>query len=276
MKTGCIIQARMTSSRLPGKVLRTIDYQEGKSVLGSVVERVRAAKNLDHFVIACTTNAADDPLIEYAEKEGIAYFRGSENDVLDRFYGAANEYGYDNIVRITSDCPFLDPSVIDALVELFIKGDYQYASNCVRRTYPHGLDCEILTYDVLKWMHENTEEKFYREHVTSYVTSHQDEFRVGSLALDGEDYSKVRITVDTVNDYTLACVITDLIRDEEDRFSFRTVLDCFAKHPYISNINADIMQKKKYDTLEEELEAAEKLLKLQEMDRAAELLRRNH
>ena len=276
MKTGCIIQARMTSSRLPGKVLRTIDYQEGKSVLGSVVERVRAAKNLDHFVIACTTNADDDPLIEYAEKEGIAYFRGSENDVLDRFYGAANEYGYDNIVRITSDCPFLDPSVIDALVELFIKGDYQYASNCVRRTYPHGLDCEILTYDVLKWMHENTEEKFYREHVTSYVTSHQDEFRVGSLALDGEDYSKVRITVDTVNDYTLACVITDLIRDEEDRFSFRTVLDCFAKHPYISNINADIMQKKKYDTLEEELEAAEKLLKLQEMDRAAELLRRNH
>ena len=276
MKTGCIIQARMTSSRLPGKVLCTIDYQEGKSVLGSVVERVRAAKNLDHFVIACTTNADDDPLVEYAEKEGIAYFRGSENDVLDRFYGAANEFGYDNIVRITSDCPFLDPSVIDALIDLFLRGDYQYASNCVRRTYPHGLDCEILTYNVLKWMHENTEEKFYREHVTSYVTSHQNEFRVGSLALDGEDYSKVRITVDTVNDYTLACVITDLIRDEEDRFSFRTVLDCFAKHPYISNINADIMQKKKYDTLEEELEAAEKLLKLQEMDRAAELLRRNH
>ncbi|MBR0308443.1 MAG: glycosyltransferase family protein [Mogibacterium sp.] len=276
MRTGCIIQARMTSSRLPGKVLRTIDYQEGKSVLGSVVERVRAAKNLDHFVIACTTNADDDPLVEYAEKEGIAYFRGSENDVLDRFYGAANEFGYDNIVRITSDCPFLDPSVIDALIDLFLRGDYQYASNCVRRTYPHGLDCEILTYNVLKWMHENTEEKFYREHVTSYVTSHQNEFRVGSLALDGEDYSKVRITVDTVNDYTLACVITDLIRDEEDRFSFRTVLDCFAKHPYISNINADIMQKKKYDTLEEELEAAEKLLKLQEMDRAAELLRRNH
>ncbi|MCQ2563585.1 MAG: glycosyltransferase family protein [Mogibacterium sp.] len=276
MRTGCIIQARMTSSRLPGKVLRTIDYQEGKSVLGSVVERVRSAKKLDHFLIACTTNSDDDPLVEYAKREGIACFRGSENDVLDRFYGAANEFGYDNIVRITSDCPFLDPSVIDALIELFIKGNYQYASNCIRRTYPHGLDCEIFTYDVLKWMHKNTEEKFYREHVTSYVTSHQDEFRVGSLTLDGEDYSKVRITVDTVNDYTLACIITDLIRNEKDRFSFRTVLDCFAGHPYISAINADIMQKKKYDTLEEELEAAEKLLKLQEMDRAAELLRRNH
>ena len=272
MKTGCIIQARMTSSRLPGKVLRTIDYQEGKSVLGSVVERVRASKNLDHFVIACTINEEDDPLVEYAEKEGISYYRGSENDVLDRFYGAATELGYDNIVRITSDCPFLDPAVIDDLIDLFIKGDYQYASNCVRRTYPHGLDCEILTYDVLKWMHENAEDRFYREHVTSYVTSHMDEFRVGSLALDGEDYSKIRITVDTVNDYTLACVITDFIRDKQNRFSFRAILDCYKEHPYISNINADIMQKKKYDTIEEELDAAARLLKLQEMNRAAQLL----
>lgn len=179
-------------------------------------------------------------------------------------------------MRITSDCPFLDPSVIDDLVTLFLEGDYQYASNCIRRTYPHGLDCEILTYDVLKWMHENTEDKFYREHVTSYVTHHQDEFRIGSLALDGEDYSKVRITVDTINDYTLSCVITDFIRDKKDRYSFRTVLDCFREHPYISNINADIMQKQKYDTPEEEIAAAVKMLRLQEMDRAAAILEKNN
>jgi spore coat polysaccharide biosynthesis protein SpsF len=275
MKTGCIVQARMTSSRLPGKVLRTIDYTDGKSVLGSVMERLRAARNIDHVVIACTINDDDDPLVEYAESEGFAYYRGSENDVLDRFYNAATEFGYDNIIRITSDCPFLDPSVIDELVELFINGDYQYASNCIRRTYPHGLDCEILTYDVLKWMHENTTDKFYREHVTSYVTSHQDEFRVGSLALADEDYSKVRITVDTINDYTLACVITDFIRDKADRFSFRTVLDCFRDHPYISNINADIMQKRKYDTLEEEVDAAVRMLTLQELNNAADILRRS-
>ena len=276
MKTGCIVQARMTSSRLPGKVLRTLDYTNNISVLGSVVERLRSAKMLDHVVIACTINADDDPLVEYAEREGLAYYRGSENDVLDRFYNAATKYGYDNIVRITSDCPFLDPSVIDDLVTLFLEGDYQYASNCIRRTYPHGLDCEILTYDVLKWMHENTSDKFYREHVTSYVTHHQDEFRIGRLALDGEDYSKVRIAVDTINDYTLSCVITDFIREKKDRYSFRTVLDCFREHPYISNINADIMQKQKYDTPEEEIAAAVKMLRLQEMDRAAAILEKNN
>jgi spore coat polysaccharide biosynthesis protein SpsF len=264
----------MTSSRLPGKVLKPLDYQKGTTVLDSVLERLKAAKNLDHIVIACTTNEDDDPLEEYAAKAGVACFRGSENDVLSRFYLAATEYGYDNVVRITSDCPFLDPAVIDALIDLYLSGDYQYASNCVRRTYPHGLDCEILGYQQLKWIYENTSDQFYREHVTSYITHRQEEFRVGSLALDGEDYSDLRITVDTVNDYTLSCVITDLIRDHENRFSFRTIVDCFDKHPYIRNINSDIMQKKRYDTEEEEIAAAVKPLKLQEMNRAAALLER--
>lgn len=272
MKTGCIVQARMTSNRLPGKVLKTIDYKTGKTVLGSVTERLQAAKNIDCIVLACTTNKDDDLLVGYAEKHGLNYYRGSENDVLERFYEAATEHNLDVIVRITSDCPFLDPDVIDRLVELFKEGDYQYASNCIRRTYPHGLDCEILTYDVLKWMHENTEDSFYREHVTSYVTHHLDEFRIGSLALEGEDYSKVRITVDTINDYTLACLITDLIREEKDRMSFRTVLRCFDEHPYISNINSDIMQKQRYDSIEEEVAAAIKLLKAQEMDRVVSIL----
>ena len=207
MKTGCIVQARMTSSRLPGKVLRTLDYKNNTTVLGSVIERLRKCKNIDQVIIATTVNAEDDPLVEYAKKEGFAFYRGSEDDVLERFYGAATEFKLDNIVRITSDCPFLDPSVIDALVDLFLSGDYQYASNCIRRTYPHGLDCEILTYETLKWMHENTTDKFYREHVTSYITSHMDEFKTASLTLDGEDYSDVRITVDTINDYTLSCLI---------------------------------------------------------------------
>lgn len=272
MKTGCIVQARMTSSRLPGKVLRTLDYKNGTSVLGSVVDRLKACKNLDQVIIATTVNKEDDPLVEYAKKEGIDYYRGSENDVLERFYGVATEFRLDNIVRITSDCPFLDPRVIDELVELFLNGNYEYASNCIRRTYPHGLDCEILTYEVLKWMHENTTDKFYREHVTSFITSHQGDFKTGSLELDNEDYSDVRITVDTINDYTLSCLIAELIKDESERMSFRTVLKCFDEHPYIRLINADAVQKKKYDTEKEELIAAVKLLRLQEMNRAADIL----
>ena len=272
MKTGCIVQARMTSSRLPGKVLRTLDYKNGTSVLGSVIERLRNCKNIDQIIIATTSNKEDDPLVEYAEKEGIDYYRGSEIDVLERFFEAATAFNLDNIVRITSDCPFLDPGVIDELVEVFLTGNYQYASNCIRRTYPHGLDCEILTYEVLKWMNENTTDKFYREHVTSYITSHQEDFKTGSLELSNEDYSSVRITVDTINDYTLSCLIAELIKDEPERMSFRTVLKCFDEHPYIRLINADTMQKKKYDTEEEEIAAAVKLLKLQEMSRAAAIL----
>ena len=274
MKTGCIVQARMTSSRLPGKVLKTLDYVNGTTILDSVVERLRAVEGIDAVILACTTNKDDDVLAEYAVTCGIDCYRGSENDVLARFYGAACTYQLDNVIRITSDCPFIDPEVIDMLIDLFLKGGYQYASNCVNRTYPHGLDCEILTFDALEWMHQNTSDGFYREHVTSYITSHYDEFSIGSLALQGEDYSQVRITVDTINDYTLACLVADFIKDKDERFSFRTVLNCFDEHPYISNINSDIMQKRRYDCIEDEVQAAIKLLRMQEMDKAADLLER--
>lgn len=270
-KTGCIIQARMTSSRLPGKVLRVIDHKSGKTVLDQVLERVAASEYIDEIIIATTTNDDDDPIITKAQEHGVSVFRGSESDVLSRYYLAAKEHGLDDVIRITSDCPFIDPAVLDDLIRLFREGDYQYASNCIRRTYPHGLDCEILKFDVLEWMYENTEDMFYREHVTSYVTHHQDEFRIGSLTA-ADDNSGIRITVDTVNDYILTCVLADLLKGKENATSYRTIVDTYRDHPYLSDINGDILQKKKYESEKDELDAAVKLLRLQEMNRAADKL----
>lgn len=270
-KTGCIIQARMTSTRLPGKVLRTIDHSNGKCVLDQVIERVKMSEYIDEIIIATTTNDDDDPIVEKAAEHGVGFFRGSESDVLSRYYNAAKKYGLDDVIRITSDCPFTDPAVLDDLISVYRSGDHQYASNCIRRTYPHGLDCEILKFDVLEWMFLNTEDKFYREHVTSYVTHHLDEFDIGSLE-DDEDNSDIRITVDTVNDYLLTCVLVDLLKNTDDPISYKTIVEIYKDHPYLRDINGDILQKKKYETEKEELEAAAKLLRLQEMNRAAAIL----
>lgn len=270
-KTGCIIQARMTSSRLPGKVLRTIDNESGKTVIDSVVERVKMAKGVDEIIIATTVNSDDDVLEDKAASYDVGCFRGSESDVLSRYYLAAKEAGLDEVIRITSDCPFLDPEIIGSLIDLHKSGGKDYSSNCVRRTYPHGLDCEIVRFDVLEKIFNEQTDKFYREHVTSYITSHYDDFNVGSLESE-EDNSGIRITVDTMNDYILTCVLNDLLKGCDDPYSYRTVVELFRTHPYLADINGEIMQKKKYDDPAEEIDAAVRLLKLQEMYRAAKLL----
>ena len=271
MTTGCIIQARMTSSRLPGKVLKLIDYNDRKSILEQVADRVKRAEGIDRVIIATTINRDDDPIEEIASSMGVSVFRGSENDVLQRYYLAAEKYQLQHVIRVTSDCPFLDPEILSDLISLYFREGVQYASNCIRRTYPHGMDCEIFSFDVLKWMYENTEDRFYREHVTSYVTSHQEEFSIGSLE-DTEDNSGIRVTVDTVNDYLLSCVLNQMLLNMPEGTSYKTLIGCFSRYPYLSMINEGIIQKKKYPTEEEEVEAAVHLLKMQEMERAADIL----
>ena len=271
MKTGCVIQARMTSSRLPGKVLKTIDFERGISVLEQVVSRVKCVPSIDTIIVATTVNADDDPVEELVGRMGVEVFRGSEKDVLERYYLAAEKNGLDHVIRITSDCPFLDPQVIERLINLYFDEGAQYGSNCIRRTYPHGLDCEIVGFDTLKKIYETQSDSFYREHVTSYITSHLEDFRTCSLE-DEEDNSSIRVTVDTVNDYILSCVLNEIIMREPDPMSFRTLIRCFKERPYLPMINGDILQKKKYDSREEEAEAAVSMLKMQEMNRAADML----
>lgn len=272
MNTGCIVQARNTSTRLPGKVTKILNYEKGSTVLEEVISRLKRAESIDSIIIATTVNPDDDSIVKIAEKTGVNVFRGSENDVLERFYLAATENSLDSVIRITSDCPFVDPGVLDRLVKLFREGGYDYASNCVKRTFPHGLDCEVFTFEALKKAYDETDyseaDKFYREHVTTYLHTQPDQFSIGSLT-DEEDNSQIRITVDTRNDYLLACVLKTYLGEE---YTYRDIVAQYKVKPFLSEINADAMQKKRYESKQEELNAAVELLKLQEMNFAADCL----
>ncbi len=272
MKTGCIVQARNTSSRLPGKVTKILDYEKDTTVLEEVVSRLKKSKGIDAIIVATTTNPEDDSIVAIAKKAGVSVFRGSENDVLERFYLAAKVNNLDTIIRITSDCPFIDYGVLDNLIGLYVKGGYDYASNCIRRTFPHGLDCEIFSFEALKRAYDSTafvdDDKFYREHVTTYLHTQPKLFKLGSLT-DEEDNSGIRITVDTKQDYILACVLKSYLGDE---YTYKDIVRIYKEKPFLSEINAEAMQKKRYESREDEIEAALKFLRLQEMNYAADCL----
>ena len=277
MKTGCIIQARMTSSRLPGKVLKTIDFENDTTILEEVINRVRLCPGVDQVIIATTVNKEDDAIAELSCREDVTCFRGSELDVLDRYYHAACENSLDRVLRITSDCPFTDPLVLGGVIDLFETGGFDYVSNAIERSFPHGLDCEMFSFEALESAFRNTEfcerDMFYREHVTTFIYGNPGMFRLGNYSMpDGLDYRQLRITVDTKEDYLLACVLRSYL---SEGYTYNDIIHLFEMKPYLSEINAASVQKRNYSTLEEEVGAAIALLKLQEMGRAAEMLSNN-
>lgn len=269
---GCIIQARMTSTRLPGKVLKIIDYKKNKTILEEVIRRVQLSKYIGKIIIATTASNEDDDIVKISEKQNVICFRGSEQDVLSRYYFAAKENKISHIVRITSDCPFIDPYVIDDLIKLYFDSKSDYCSNCLERTYPHGLDCEIFSYQALEKAYFEGEDAFFREHVTAYIYNNPEKFKLNCLKVNNKfNYKDIRITVDTLQDYILSCVLRDNLNDED--VAFRCILKLYDEKPFLKLINSDALQKKRYQTVKEEIEAAIKLLDLQEMFNATNALK---
>ena len=170
MKIGAIIQARMGSTRLPEKVMKNL---QGKTVLEHVIERVKQSKLIDEIIIATTTHERDAVIEAEALRCGVKSFRGSEDDVLSRYYYAAKENNIDVVVRITSDCPLIDPEIIDNIVIFYENNNYDIVTNAgsdvANRTYPRGLDVEIFSFDILENAYNNASEKYQREHVTPYI-----------------------------------------------------------------------------------------------------------
>ena len=201
-RTVAIIQARMTSSRLPGKVLADLD---GAPMLAHMLARARRARRLDAIFVATTANPTDDPVVALCDSLGVATFRGDEQDVLGRFARAAAASEADVVMRLTADCPMSDPAMIDEAVATREEGSYDYLSNAIRRTYPDGLDVEIFTRAALDEADRVTTEPFHREHVTPYmrVGAYTDvttgDFRVGHLTAPA-DFGFLRWTVDTAED----------------------------------------------------------------------------
>lgn len=242
MKTVIIIQTRMTSTRLPGKVLMDL---AGRPMLAQQLRRVKACREADEIVVATTTNRTDDPVVAAAEKAGVRWFRGSEDDVLGRYAEAARESKADVVVRITSDCPLIDPQVSDRVIaELKAHaGECDYAHNIDPRTFPRGLDTEVFFRDTLERLDRLSHSQAAREHVTHFLLEERPELFVTRAVADREDNSDLRWTVDTAEDLAMVREVYAGLGLGDRLASYPEVLAFVRKHPEIAAINAAVRQK---------------------------------
>jgi spore coat polysaccharide biosynthesis protein SpsF len=269
MNIVAIIQARMSSSRLPGKVLLDI---AGEPMLVRVVKRTSRSTTVNQVVVATTTDSSDDGLAQFCIGRGYPCFRGSPNDVLDRYYQAAKTYQADVILRITSDCPVIDPGLIDELVMAFLQGEkapnsllFDFAANRLpppwHRTFPIGLDMEICIFTALERAWKEADQTFQREHVMPYfyeglelpgvqplLSSHYSPRGFYILLINhSPDYGDLRWTVDTPQDLELLRQVYDDFSGR-DNFTWLEVLDLFARHPELAQINASVPAKHVQET----------------------------
>ncbi|MEK6945622.1 MAG: glycosyltransferase family protein [Nanoarchaeota archaeon] len=211
-KTGIIIQARIGSTRLPNKVMKDLG---GKPVLEWVFERCKLA-NVDEVIIATSIKKENDVIEKFCKSRNINFFRGSEEDVLERFYEAARKYNFSTIIRVTGDCPLISPEIINTALADFQKSRVDYLSNSVRRSYPRGFDVEVLSFGVLEKANKFAKKKPEREHVTSFIYGHPDKFKLGYLvAKSWLNRPEMRLCLDTEDDFKLLKIIYDKLKINE-------------------------------------------------------------
>jgi len=242
MSTIAIIQARFSSSRLPGKVLQDL---AGKSLLAWTVDRAARASLVDRAVVATTSDAADDPVAEECVRRGYAFYRGSQYDVLDRYYQAALTFGAQTIVRITADCPLIDPQEIDRVIRLFRQSGADFACNRLpppwKRTTPIGLDTEVCSFAGLERAWREASQKHEREHVMPYFYDCEGRFKVAVADMQ-PDASHFRWTVDTPEDLTLLREISARFPGNAF-FAWQEVAALFEREPQLARINAHVQHK---------------------------------
>lgn len=265
MKIGCIIQARSDSSRLPRKIFKQLG---DKSVIEWVVSRIKKSKVIEEVIIATTINDSDNRLEKIASRINVACFRGSENNVLSRYYEAANRHKLDIIIRATGDNPYVDFKIIDRLVRELQETNSDYVT-CI--DIPIGFGAEVFTYDALRKAYYNAKELYELEHVTPYIyLNSKDEFKIRKVSY-GVPKTSIRATLDTESDYMFLLAIFDKL--QEDHFSFEDIIRICNKNPWLTFINNNVVQKQKYDNLEMEISAAIEILKIQELDSAVKMLK---
>ena len=234
-----IIQARMSSTRLSGKVLLPLG---NKTVLENVCQRVSRSKRIDKTVVAATTNPNDDKLVSLCEEKGIAVERGSEKDVLDRYYKVAKKYSPDYVIRITADCPLIDPRVIDQVIALHFKEQNDYTTNAyyINETYPDGEDVEIVSINALAQAWQRAKPSWQREHPTQYITQNPQKFKIGNLVYK-ENLRNKRWTLDEPGDYLFFKEIYQAL-DSVNNFSMEDVLKYLKMHPELEKTNHQIIR----------------------------------
>lgn len=238
MKTVAIIQARMGSTRLPGKVLKDLC---GKSALERVIERIQGATRLDDLVVATTTLAEDDVIEKVCGEMDVGCFRGSKDDVLGRYYQAAHANKADRVVRITADCPVIDPALVDQTIELLQQEDADFAATDVPGTIPRGNDVEVFTNVAFERCALEANKSYEREHVTPYFYAHPERLRRATLTSE-LDCRQYRWTLDTQEDYDL---LREIYKEfaNQPAFSWREIVDLMRRRPELMRWNAGVMQK---------------------------------
>ena len=231
---GCIIQARMGSSRLPGKVL--MKSGNGMPLLYHVINQFRHCSKVKNLVIATTTNQEDDEIEKFADNNSVNVFRGSEKDVLDRYFQCAKKYSFSTIVRITADCPLIDPQIVDKVIEQFFSENYDFATNTLTRTFPIGTDVEVFSFSVLETAWKNAQLPSEREHVTPYLRN-KGNFKTINVEND-TNISNLRLTVDRIEDFELIKEILNNI--STNPIHLEDILELFSRKPELIEINKHI------------------------------------
>lgn len=236
----CIIQARMGSSRLPGKVLKEIN---NKPMLQYTLESLKKCKLIDKIILATSTSRKDDPLENFAKNNGSDIYRGSEENVLSRYYHAAKENEADVIVRITGDCPLIDSEITDAVVKLYLDNKkVDFAANNIKRTFPRGVDTSVFSFAALQEAYDNAKLKAEKEHVVPYIkNSHKQDFKLINYEAKGKfKRPDIRITVDEKDDFKLVKKIIQNVND----LNLNNIIDFLNEKPELLKINSHIEQKK--------------------------------
>lgn len=240
MRIVVIVQARCGSTRLPGKILKQI---LGKTVLFRQMERMTRAEIPDDFVVATTEKSGDDAIAEICRNEGFKFFRGDEDDLLDRHFKAAKEFSADVAVKIPSDCPLIDPKVIDKVLEFYLENRdrFDFVSNLHPPTYPDGNDVEIVPAPILEKAWKEARKNYEREHTTPYIWDHPDKFRIGNYKWEsGLDYSMThRFTIDYQEDYDFIKKVYEELYPKNKYFDLNDILNLLQEKPEIYKINSD-------------------------------------
>lgn len=241
LKIVMIIQARMGATRLPGKPLKKV---MDRPLLSYLIERLKRVNNISTLIIATTTQPQDDLIETFCKKEKITVFRGSEEDVLDRYYQAAKKYQADVIIRITADCPLIDPKVIEQAIQFYLTHYplYDYVSNTHKRTFPRGMDVELFSMQCLEEAAQEARLKNEREHVTPFIYNHPERYKIGEIQYSSNQANH-RWTVDTPEDLALISLILQTLYPRHPQFTLQEILQELDNHPEWSLINARIQQK---------------------------------
>jgi len=243
IKFAAIIEARMNSNRLPGKIL----FKScGKPMLKHLVDRIKKVKKINRIIIATTTNKKDDLLIKFAKKNRIMFYRGSELNVKKRVLDAANKFKVKNIVSITSDCPIIDYNLISQVIETFENHKVDFVSNCDFRSYPDGMDVAVYKTNALKKSYKLTKSKYYREHVTLFMKHNKKIFnQINIFAPENIHYPKLGLTLDEYKDYVLIDKILNHFRKEKNIFfTCEDVVKYINSNKTLKKINSQVRRKK--------------------------------